>query len=110
MQANLTNDLICVYMCLPQIYFVLTINTRVCYQHPYFSLPSFSPSFVYFSFKNFICLLNGGEGIEMPEHFQTGPCRAWGTSDASPPYPSLYPSLPPSPLSCQHPPHNSINK
>ena len=100
MQANLTNDLIRVYMYLPQKYFLSTIDTRVCYQHPYFSPPSFSPSFVYFSFKIFICLLNGGEGIEMPEHFQTGPCRAWGTPDASPPYLSLYLSLPPSPLSC----------
>ena len=100
MQANLTNDLICVYMYLPQKYFLSTIDTRICYQHPYFSPPSFSPSFVYFSFKIFICLLNGGEGIEMPEHFQTGLCRAWGTPDASPPYLSLYRSLPPSPLSC----------
>lgn len=39
----------------------------------------------------------------MPEHFQTGPCRAWGTPDASPPYLSLYLSLPPSPLSCPSP-------
>ena len=73
MQAHLTNNLICVYMCLPQIYFLSTKDTRVCYQHPYFSPPSYPPSSVYFSFKIFICLLNGGEGIEMLEHFQTGP-------------------------------------
>lgn len=77
MQANLTNDLICVYMCLPQIYFLSTINTKVCYQHPYFSfLPSLLPLFTFL--LKFYLLSNGGEGIEMPEHFQTGPCRGLG--------------------------------